>query len=715
MFFHSQRGQSEPKSSVTRILRALGAFCAIIFAIAIPSIFFATSTIGLQQALTAEAAYIARSIGKIVQSRPNLWEFESVRMKEILSVPLIQNESHEGEIRTADGKLVIKTEFTEKRPIISVSTPFFDSGRPAGSVQITRSIRPQITSTALLGIFSSLFGCLINYIFRTYPIRRLETTLTELQGAREELEQRVADRTQALQRVNILLEREHKQNELLSASPLIIYRCEPKNNFPATYITENIRIQLGYEPYEFTENTDFWANHIHPEDAPHVFSSLSTFFERGHHTHEYRFLHKDGTYRWMYDGLRLIYGIDGKPTDIVGSMIDITERKQIEETLIDSEARFKGLVETSSDLIWEVDTNGAYTYVSPKIKDLLGYELEDLIGRRPHEFKLPEEQSRLKREFREIGASRKSFRALVNTFVHKDGSLVVVESSGVPFFDLNAKLCGYRGIDRDITDRKQSDEALKKSYDDLKSLQTQLVQSGKLASIGELAAGVAHELNQPLMIIRTTAQLMLRKQSKNALETEYLLKKLNAIENNTKRMMIIINHLRTFSRQTSSEYTPVNVNKILQNSFLMIGEQLSLRNIKVLQDLFNDLPKVQGNANQLEQVFLNLLANARDAVEATFEAQGGGTQLQKKLVITTQVSGDENETVEILVKDTGCGIPQEALKSIFDPFYTTKEVGKGTGLGLSISYGIIQDHKGEIDVAETGPEGTTFRIRLPVA
>jgi histidine kinase len=122
-----------------------------------------------------------------------------------------------------------------------------------------------------------------------------------------------------------------------------------------------------------------------------------------------------------------------------------------------------------------------------------------------------------------------------------------------------------------------------------------------------------------------------------------------------------------------------------------------------------------GDANQLEQVFLNLIANARDAIESKFETRGGGAELQKKIVITTLVSGDVKDKVKILFKDTGSGIPQEALKNIYDPFYTTKEVGKGTGLGLSISYGIIQDHKGDINVAENGPEGTTFRIRMPAA
>jgi len=726
MLFHSQRVQPKSKKSIIMIMRALGAFSAFVFAIAIPGIYFAISIIAVQQTLTVEAVFLARSIGNIIQARPDLWEFESVKLNELLSKCSIHGGSHEAEIRTAARKLVIKTDFTEIRPIISVSAPFFDSGRLAGSILISHSIRPQIITTALLGILSSLFGCLTYYIFSTYPIRKLENTLTELQRARDELEKRVEVRTEALRSIN-----------------------------------EKLRTE-------------------------------------------------------------------------------ITMRKQVEKSLFESQERFKSLVENTSDWIWEVDANGVYTYASPKVKDLLGYEPEELIGKTPFDFMPTEEAKCMKSEFGAIVASQKSFVGLENTNIHKDGSLVVIDTSGVPFFDSNVKLCGYRGIDRNITERKRTEEALReagikfrtlfeksvhgilvvdletkqfvyanpsicrmmryseteflqlgvadihpkdsldrvisefelqrrgekalaiglpclrkngtvfyadvtaspviisnrecvmgffsdvterkaledglqKAYDDLKNLQTQLLQSGKLASIGELAAGVAHELNQPLMIIRTTAQLMLRKQSKNALDTVKLLENLNSIEKNTKRMMNIINHLRTFSRQTITEFTPVNVNKIIQDSFLMVGEQLSLRNIEVIQDFSGDLPKVLGDTNQLEQVFLNLLANARDAIESKFEAQGGGAELQKKIVITTHVSGDVKDKVEILFKDTGSGIPQEALKNIYDPFYTTKEVGKGTGLGLSISYGIIQDHKGEIDITETGQEGTTFRIRLPAA
>ncbi len=251
-------------------------------------------------------------------------------------------------------------------------------------------------------------------------------------------------------------------------------------------------------------------------------------------------------------------------------------------------------------------------------------------------------------------------------------------------------------------------EERKEAEKKLKSTQVQLIQSGKLASIGELAAGVAHELNQPLMVIRTTGQLIQRSLDKGIGEVDALKEYFEPIGRNTRRMMNIINHLRVFSRQSQTDFSVVDVNKITADSFLMMGEQLRLRNIEVQKSLTPDIPKVRGDANQLEQVFLNLLTNARDAIEATGGKEPG------QIEIVTRVSDNDNECVEILVKDSGTGIAADHLEKIFDPFFTSKEVGKGTGLGLSISYGIIQDHQGEIEVAATGPEGTTFRIRLPV-
>ncbi len=258
---------------------------------------------------------------------------------------------------------------------------------------------------------------------------------------------------------------------------------------------------------------------------------------------------------------------------------------------------------------------------------------------------------------------------------------------------------------------KASERRTRQAYEALKIAQSQLVQSGKLASIGELAAGVAHELNQPLMVIRGYSQLIHRQMKKKRLEEKELSELLETIERNTKRMIIIINHLRAFSRQSASGFQPVNLHRVIEDAFLMIGEQLRLRGIQVIKHLDASNAFVQGDAHQLEQVFLNLLSNARDALSVS-PACYQRRRSNRRITITTR-SANDSSMVEVLVGDNGSGIAAENLEAIFDPFFTTKEVGKGTGLGLSISYGILQKHGGRIDVKETGPEGTTFALTLP--
>ncbi|MGD9213535.1 MAG: ATP-binding protein [Desulfobacteraceae bacterium] len=248
---------------------------------------------------------------------------------------------------------------------------------------------------------------------------------------------------------------------------------------------------------------------------------------------------------------------------------------------------------------------------------------------------------------------------------------------------------------------------------DLKNTQAQLIQSGKLASIGELAAGVAHELNQPLMVIRGNAQLMARMQKKSQEITDQLPAYFDTVERNTKRMILIINHLRTFSRQSGSELQWVDINKVIDNAFLMIGEQLRLHNIETVLSLADNLPPVKGNPYQLEQVVLNLVTNARDAIES-YQPSGNGYRRPKQIKITTYLKESPVKAVVIRFSDTGCGIRKEDKEKIFDPFFTTKTVGKGTGLGLSITYGILQEHNGSLDLVAFKPGQTTFSITLPV-
>jgi signal transduction histidine kinase len=271
---------------------------------------------------------------------------------------------------------------------------------------------------------------------------------------------------------------------------------------------------------------------------------------------------------------------------------------------------------------------------------------------------------------------------------------------------LNLKLQG------EIFQHKKTLKELAESNRELKETQSQLIQSAKLASIGEMAAGVAHELNQPLMVARTGIQMMRRHGAYDTQKGDEAARQLELAEKSTKRMMTIIGHLQLFARQSPKDFEPVDVNHVIEESLLMMGEQLRIRGIEMKLELDSDLPRVMGNANHLEQVMLNLLTNARDALEETTESRGKWKG-QKRIFLKTAVSSTEPEFIHVLVRDSGRGISPDAAEKVFDPFFTTKPVGKGTGLGLSISYGIIKDHQGEIEVAETGLKGTTFRVKLP--
>jgi len=237
-----------------------------------------------------------------------------------------------------------------------------------------------------------------------------------------------------------------------------------------------------------------------------------------------------------------------------------------------------------------------------------------------------------------------------------------------------------------------------------------LIQAGKMATLGEMATGVAHELNQPLSVIKTASSFLRRKAAGHEPIPEDILRTMvEEIDGHVDRASKIINHMREFGRKSDVDREKVQVNTVLKRAVDFFHQQLKLREIEVVQNLSEGLPEILADPNRLEQVFVNLLINARDAIEKNEERQEGKEQ-EKRITLKTSL---DREMVAIEVADTGPGIPEAIRNKIFDPFFTTKKVGKGTGLGLSISYGIVQDYDGSIHVESTEGEGTTFVIKFP--
>jgi PAS domain S-box-containing protein len=398
---------------------------------------------------------------------------------------------------------------------------------------------------------------------------------------------------------------------LVANTPAIIYCSVPSGDFKMTFVSENAWRVLGYEPAEMLADPNFWFNHIHPDDASGIFSSLAMLFVDGQKAYEYRFRTRSGNYLWMHDTLRLIRDEQGLPTEVIGILTEITERKKMEAAL--------------------------------KKK---GDEQRELISQ-------------------------------------------------------------------------------------LKMAQAQLMQSEKMASIGQLAAGVAHEINNPIGFvssnlstlgdyIHTVLKLVDDYEAllKDDAEPESVRQKQQEIDaqadleflkgdvqellaesqEGLKRVKDIVQSLKDFSRVGETNWQMADLHHGIDSTLNIANNELKYK-VTVLRQ-YGCLPLVKCLPSELNQVFMNLLVNSAHAIKD----QG---------CITIQTEHAEG-WVTLRFSDTGCGIPPDNIKRIFEPFFTTKPVGSGTGLGLSLSYGILQKHGGTIEVTSIPNVRTTFTLRLPV-
>lgn len=391
---------------------------------------------------------------------------------------------------------------------------------------------------------------------------------------------------------------------LIDNTPAIIYSAVSSGDFKLTFVSKNAVTVLGYQPGEMLADPNFWFDHIHPDDAPTIFSSLAQLFVEGEREYEYRFRCASGQYLWMHDHLRLIRDERGAPVEVIGSLTDITAHRQMEE------------------------------------------EQEQLIQR------------------------------------------------------------------------------LREAHD-------QLLQSEKMASIGQLAAGIAHEINNPIGFVNSnmgamekyvaTLLMVIDSYKRAILEVapgSPLIGRINAIDKNAdlgflkediadllrestdglQRVKDIVQALKDFSHVGESDWNFADLHAGLDSTLNIISNEIKYK--ATVEKHYGTLPEVKCLASQLNQVFMNLLVNAAHAIEE-----------RGVITISTGVDGD---WVWVAIKDTGTGIKPENINRIFEPFFTTKPVGSGTGLGLSLSYSIVNKHGGRIEVDSTPGAGTTFTVRLPI-
>jgi PAS domain S-box-containing protein len=392
------------------------------------------------------------------------------------------------------------------------------------------------------------------------------------------------------------------------------------------------------------------------------------------------------------------------------TMADDLKKTMVSMEIVQQERkRFQDVAENSGDWIWEADPQGRYTYSSPLVEKTLGYTVDEVVGKFFYDFFHPEDWDEHKRAALMDTPQKLPFRGLIVRHRTKDGRVVVIETTAIPVFDKNGGFTGYRGVDRDITERKKSEEAIKTAYEQLKAAQLQLVQSAKMASVGLLAGGVAHEINNPLTGILNNVQLVkiIAGQKK-----EFSIDDFNAllvvIEESAQRCTAITRSLLDFSRSSKGVFQKVSLNEIVTRVTVLVEHELALQNITIRKELSPELPALLGDSQLLQQVVFDLIANAKWAIQKKAEKSGG------EISISTGSNPGER-TVRLSVIDTGTGIADGDMEHIFEPFFTTKPVGEGTGLGLSIVYNIVKEHNGSITAENVLGKGVAFTITLPVA
>jgi PAS domain S-box-containing protein len=369
-----------------------------------------------------------------------------------------------------------------------------------------------------------------------------------------------------------------------------------------------------------------------------------------------------------------------------GAVMDITARREIERQLHKQQEFARRLVDSFPDLILVLDSSAHYTFVSPKCREVLGYELEETksmqLGGRTHSEDLPA----LLSLYSDILEGRQSFASLEVRVRHKLGDWRLIRFNFSPLFDESGKIEGVVLSGRDVTE--------------LKRLEEQLIQAEKLAAMGQMLAGVAHELNNPLTAILGATEMLREHQSfeeasKRQLELTY---------RQARRAARIVQNLLEFSRPASPQKKPIDLNSIIDRTLQLHEHSLRKNNIEVDFLPQPELPGVVGDANQLIQVLLNLITNAEQAIREVRES--GRIRIR---------IGRTAKRLSVTVQDDGVGIQPETLPRLFDPFYTTKRPGGGTGLGLSICMSIVREHGGTIEAQALPAGGSAFTVCLPAA
>jgi PAS domain S-box-containing protein len=474
-------------------------------------------------------------------------------------------------------------------------------------------------------------------------------------------------------------EKEKRFTELFETLQEGVYFSTPEGKL--LDVNPALVAMLGYHSKEKLLALDPHSLNFDPSQSPALGRGADD--RGGVRTREITLRRQDGTAAVCLDTSRAVWDAAGAIIRYQGTLTDITEKRTMEMQIRQQEQFRQKLLESFPDLILVVDLNERYSFASSRIRDLLGYRPEELVGKKIED--LQDHSPEFLQLYRDVASGKQLFASSEYGALHRDGSWRTMRASASQLFDSENKLSGVIISVRDITVEKKFEQ--------------QIIQSERLAAMGQMIGGFAHELNNPLTAILGVSELLGEGEPNEARARQ-----LTMLHQQARRATEIVQNLMYFSRPPAPGKSQVNLNELVERTLHLHAYSLRKNNITVDFLKEEGLPPVTGDPHQLMQVFLNLVLNAEQAIR---EARDKGTLRIRLGKAATHVSAT--------FQDDGPGIAPDILPNIFDPFYTTKRPGRGTGLGLSICKAVLKEHAGNIEAASAPGGGAVFTVILPIA
>lgn len=446
---------------------------------------------------------------------------------------------------------------------------------------------------------------------------------------------------------------------------------------------------LGWTLNDWQHNA--FSSFLHPEDRQLYYERTKTLLQTGYASSRYRVRDSVGIYHWVLDEAKLLRNDQGMPVEVVGLLIDVTEATEASEAVRKSEERYRILVEDSPAIICRYRPDLTLTFANKHMAAALGVDAGEVEGINIGRFLSEDDREVvLQRIARMVPGEPVNNREVCLQLPGNRRAWWVWAQRGI--FDDNGRLIEVQAVSRDDTEIHDARE--------------QLYQGAKMATLGEMATGLAHEMNQPLTVMRMALTNLVRRLGADDLSLDYLKDKLHRLESQVNRASKIVDHVRIFGRRSEIKGVLFDPCEAVVEAISLVSEGMEQKRIRLETEL-SSVSSVNGHKDRLEQVLINLLLNAQYAVSQRAEKEPNSPRW------VFVHCWEDNENIFITVEDSGGGISEVPLDRIFEPFVTTKPVGEGTGLGLSVSYGIITQMRGQLSVESSG-QGACFLLTLPI-